>query len=845
MLRILQALLAIGVGSSLGAASLQPTQRGFLENYCLDCHDAESQKGEIEFDVVSVEWADQGNQALWERVLSVLESGGMPPKKKAQPTEAERASMVAWIDDTLSQQTDFGGTLSRRLNQVEYQSTIETLFGLKHFELPTGFPADREHHGFDNVGEGLVLSPPLLRAYQETARMVADRIFPVAMQLPESMTQTAEANDLTISYSSGKLVDGAMRLGMKCNPIFRSCTWPSRIEAAVSGVYTVAVDLSCYRPLENSPSMSAKIFARDVTSRDSVHHTQLRLLQEIQVERELPATFEFEAELYEGQTLVVHWANALLDSDRDDKDALEAYFIAREQETPDYLAAWHAMVKGQSQGFRGGVGWARVKSLLDGGDLRALSDEQRNAMLKRVRSNPVLYAETVVFEVFETGPALDVHGLKLVGPHRLIDGPRELESQRLRQILSGGEQDSDKIIREFLTRAFRRPVDDATLKVYVDLHSRHLAAGNSPDEAMHLVVRNVLLSPRFLYRCLTDGPLDPYDLAARLSYFLTSAPPDEALRSSATGGSLTSPNVLRREAMRLLPDHATAPLIVNFTGQWLDTRLLAEIMPDPGFKFQARDQESVKSEVEYFFHEMLHENRPMRDFIDPDFTWTSARVAKNIYGLISGFDKKKGNVVHRVSLQRGGRVGGVLGQAAVMMATANGVDTQPVLRGAWVLENILGLALPPPPNAVPPITPDSGGGGRTPRELLAAHTEASSCAYCHRKIDPVGFVLENFDPVGRWRDTWPGIQKTIDASSTLPDGTKIRDIEDFKAWLVGNIDQFSQCLAEKLMTYATGRFPNYSERKEIASIVAGNHEAGNGFRDLVMALIESETFRNK
>jgi hypothetical protein len=234
----------------------------------------------------------------------------------------------------------------------------------------------------------------------------------------------------------------------------------------------------------------------------------------------------------------------------------------------------------------------------------------------------------------------------------------------------------------------------------------------------------------------------------------------------------------------------------------------------------------------------------MTDFIDPDFTWTTGRMAKNVYGLKSGYNKKKDKAIHRVTLPRGGRIGGLLGQSAVMMATANGVDTQPVLRGVWVLENIMGMPPPPPPKSVPALTPDTQG-ATTPRELLSTHTDSESCAGCHRKIDPVGFALENFDPVGRWREKWPEINQEIDASATMHDGTEISDVVDLKAWLVANINQFSECLSEKLLTYATGRVPNYSERKEIARIVEKNEENGKGFQDLMIALIESETFRTK
>jgi hypothetical protein len=823
------------------ADPLHQASQAFLDNYCLDCHDADTQKGEINLEFSKIDWSEKGTLFLWERVLNALQSGVMPPKKKRQPKAKERRAMTAWIDGELSRHSTIGGTLARRLNQAEYLATIRSLFDLKNFTLPPGFPADREHHGFDNVGEGLVLSPPLLESYDETAKRVADEIFPPIRKSHKPSSHKAEPKDLVISYSSSKIVDGAMRLGMKCDPIQRSCTWPSRIETEASGVYRFKITLSSFRGA--GKPMTAKILARDVASTDGVSHQTLRLLKEIKVTSESPRTFEFEAELYEGQTPVLHWANAILDSDRTDKADLEKFFRNKDEENPRYLAAWHAMLNGeQGQGFRGGIGWERVKKQLTREDLPEISEKEKQAVLKKIVGNPVLHAETVVFDVFENGPALEIHGVEVDGPHRIVDGPRDVERQRLQKQFVGNDTRPEKVIHRFLTAAFRRPVDDETVKAYLGLYDRHLVAGHTHNEAMHLLIRNALISPRFLYRCLNDGPLDDHDLATRLSYFLTGAPPNSRLVDKASAGKLAG--ALRAEATRLLPRSASALMIKNFTGQWLDTRLLSEIMPDPKFKFLPSDELSAKSEVEHFFLEMLKENRPMTDFIDPDFTWTSGRVAQNVYGLKKGFDKKKKNNIHRVVLPRGGRFGGVLGQAAVMMATANGVDTQPVLRGVWVLENILGTPPPPPPKSVPALTPNTRG-STTPRELLSAHTKEVSCAGCHRQIDPVGFVLENFDPVGRWRTEWPGINHPIDASSILPDGTKIRDIVDFKAWLVKNIDRFSECLAEKLMTYATGRVPNYSERKEIAALVEKNHDTGNGFRDLVLALIASETFRTK
>ena len=303
---------------------------------------------------------------------------------------------------------------------------------------------------------------------------------------------------------------------------------------------------------------------------------------------------------------------------------------------------------------------------------------------------------------------------------------------------------------------------------------------------------------------------------------------------------------LRAEAERLLPKRADTPMVRNFTGQWLGTRKLASIMPDPAFQFSEADLAMARQEVEWLFAEMMGKNLPMTDFIDPDFTYAARSFAARNYGYKGGAAEAgdDGRRVTRLPLTRGGRHGGLLGMAGTMTATANGVDTQPVLRGVWMLDRILGMPPPPPPSDVPALTPDIGG-ATTPRELLAAHTKEPRCASCHTTIDPFGLVLENYDPVGRWRETWPKSHKKIEAAVVLPDGTAVRDAVELKRWLVTNIDVFSVSFGEKLLMYATGRAMNFAERREIETIVAEVRRTGGGARDLTLALLESRTFRTR
>ena len=833
-----------------------------LAEYCIDCHDAGSKKGDLDLDLAAVDWTLEKNRALWERVLVVNEQGLMPPPKKDQPSDEERARLVEWLDSSLLGNTPIGGTLPRRLSRSEYQNTVRKLFSLPEFELPLGFPHDTELHGFDNLGEGLVLSPPLLETYSSAAWQIADEIYPPKKPVEKSSIRTAEPEDMVISFSATSVRGNALRLASRHPNIMRSCTWPSRIEVKTSGVYRITVSGSTFKPISNEP-MVLELTAREVSASDRSNIDKFRVIQEISFGTESPKSVSFEAELYEGQTVMMRWVNAEMSHDGKELEKLMRVKLA---ENPRYLAAWQKAVfpngktnKPRVTILRGANGWRIVKKHIADPELdmshATMDSKMTKALLTAFRKGMTNLADAVCHNYFENGPSLELHGLKVEGPLKRVDGPKDQRRHELRKKMAGVDQGTlsageyaRTMLGNFLPRAFRRPVAEETVASYLAIAEKHWATGHSFEEGMHLLVRNILISPRFLYRAIGPEKMDDHDLAMRLSYFLTQGPPDATLIDLANRKRLSEAWVLKREATRLMPTTWDHPFVQSFTRQWLDTELLPEIMPDPKFNFTPYYVKMARDEIEHSFAEMLRENRPMTDFIDPDFTYTSGLFARNIYSFNVESKDKPGSTgdrkLRRVPLKRGGRVGGLLGQSGIMMATANGVDTQPVLRGVWVLENLLGSPPPPPPKDVPALTPDTQG-TTNPREMLTAHTKEDSCMVCHRRIDPVGFVLENYDPVGRWRTEWPKGAGKIDPTGVLPDGTPVNDVADFKSWLTANVDQFSECLAEKLMTYATGRLPNYTERKEIAKIVKENHQNGNGFRDLMLALVESETFRTK
>ena len=465
--------------------------------------------------------------------------------------------------------------------------------------------------------------------------------------------------------------------------------------------------------------------------------------------------------------------------------------------------------------------------------------------------------ETMSCYKFTTGPAINIHRMGITGPLRLIEDDDEAAQQRITARFLGerkGRSDDDyvrTILQPFLDRVFRRPATEGQVAKYVGIARQHQSEGNSFEQGLHLAVRAALCSPNFLYRGQRPGRLDDYDLAARLSYFLTSFPPDDTLRKLATQGKLSDPNVLESQTRRLLKHSRSKFFLESFIGQWLDLRLLPNIMPDPRLlNWKDQDLAAVTRETELFVAEILRENHPLETFIDPDFTYLNKRNAK-LYGI----KHPNSDTMTRVKLQPGGRRGGILTQASVMMATANGVDTQPVLRGVWLLDNILGDPAPEPPSNVPAVEPDTSG-ATSIRELLERHMEDASCAGCHKKIDPPGFALENFDPIGRWRDHYPVYQRVdgkvvrkdgqpVDALGTLADGTELRDVTDLKRYLVANIDIFGNCLAEKLLAYATARKPGFGDSREVEGLVKDVRGRGNGFQDLIVAIVLSEAFRTK
>jgi len=470
------------------------------------------------------------------------------------------------------------------------------------------------------------------------------------------------------------------------------------------------------------------------------------------------------------------------------------------------------------------------------------------------------------------GPGLVIQWVEVEGPlvdswpprsHRLLFGdlPQKplADGSGRREIVSDRPLvDADRVLRDFARRAFRRPVTDAEVRPFVDRVQAKLDQGASFEEALRVGLRAVLMSPHFLFLRETPGRLDDYALASRLSYFLWSSMPDDRLFELAEQGVLGRPETLRQEVERMLDDPRATAFTEHFVGQWLGLRAIDDTMPDRMLYPEFDDVLKVSSvkETQLFFDEVLRHDLSLTNFVASDFAMLNGRLARH-YGIpgIEGLGFRK------VALSPHSRRGGVLTMASVLKVTANGTTTSPILRGAWVLERILGTPPPKPTVDIEAVEPDIRG-ATTIREQLAKHRDRAECASCHAQIDPPGFALENYDVIGGWRDRYRSLGEgepvvvdgrkrryrhgpKVDAADVLPDGRRFADIDEYKQLLLADKDRLAYALAEKLSAYATGAAPTPADHAELEAVVDRVRAKHYGFRSLIHEVVQSAVFQSK
>jgi hypothetical protein len=448
------------------------------------------------------------------------------------------------------------------------------------------------------------------------------------------------------------------------------------------------------------------------------------------------------------------------------------------------------------------------------------------------RLGPAVYEVTVNGPFEPTGPG-DTPSRRRIFIRR-PDGPED-EDECARQILS-----------KLLRRAYRRPVDDEDLKTPMRFFREGREAGGF-DAGIEQALAAILVNPQFLFRIERDPSALPQsgayrvgdvELASRLSFFLWSSIPDDELLDAAERGELSRPEVLKRQVRRMLADERAGSLVTNFADQWLYLRNLESVTPDarlfPDFDHNLR--QSFRRETELLFESVLREDRSVLDLLDPGYTHLDERLARH-YGI----PQVSGSRFRRVPIAEGSRRGGILRQGSVLSVTSYATRTSPVLRGKWILENLLGTPPPPPPPDVPALEDNTVAAALPVRERLAAHRANTACASCHDLIDPVGFSLENFDAVGRWREVELG--RPVDASGGLPDGSEFSGVDGLERALLERPELFARTLTEKLLTFALGRGLTHHDAPAVRRIVRDARADGYRFSSLVLGVIDSVPFR--
>ena len=828
-MRSLLPILALGWALTLPAADI-PGLQPFLTKHCFDCHDAESHKGGLRLDNLPVDFRDGKTAAIWAGVYDKVLSGEMPPKKKARPPQPDVAVLTKELHTRLQaasieQQRTKGRVLVRRLNATEYETALQDLLGT-NVALRELLPEDRTTAGFDNVSSGLDLSSTHFLSYQEAAAKAIASVIPPCPPLPIATTRTGQdmtKNGPNFKQTLGRSakLEGDSLFFYSQLPLYGLCATPT---VQAPGRYRIQIKAAAVGA-EGKPIsvgfMTVKFTGGEVP-----------LLREVRdIPPGAPKVIEYEVELERNQAFVVN--------------LLTTWRIGGAVKTLDAYTG---------PGLR--VDWLKIE-----GPINAYPGPAYANLFGDLPLKPRSIAKAL-----NEGAKTVFDGKNWTVQNWLNDPPVPVSAKP--------KEDAARLIRTFLPRAFRRPVSDATVQHFVKKVHARLDLKYTFYEAMAYGYKLILSSPDFLL--LTDSPstvanaqgdltstkLDDYALASRLSFFLWSSVPDETLLSAARKGELSRPEILRAQVERMLNSPKAHRFTENFTGQWLDLRKISATIPDPQLysDFDYLLLAAMPRETHSFFEEILSKDLSLLNFVDSDWSMLNERLAK-LYG-VPGVN---GDAIRKVTLPKDSHRGGVMTQASILKVTADGTRTSPVLRGKWVLDNIIGKPPAPPPADVPAIEPDIRG-ATTIRAQLAKHRNVPACASCHNHIDPPGFALENFDPIGNWREFYRaptrvgraeivnlpytggrGVYRGLDVEKggQTPEGRPFKDIVDYKKLVLQDKDQLARSLTSKLMIYSTGGDIQFADREVVEGIVAKLRQKNYGLRTLVHEIVQSRVFLNK
>ena len=769
---------------STGAVPPGSSHRRTIDRYCVTCHNQKLKTAGLMLDAADVANPGAGAE-VWEKVARKLRTSTMPPPNMPQPSAEERGALQSWLETSLDEaaaaKPDPGRTDTlRRLNRTEYQNAIRDLL-LLEIDATSLLPPDESGYGFDNVTVG-DLPPALLDRYISAAQKIS-RLATGSAQGPLQSDIIRAAPDLTQEEHAAGLPIGT-RGGVSIRYTF-----------ARDGEYDIQFYL-------------ARGYAGDIEGLRGTERHEIRLL----LDRQPIGTMTVQRP-----------------PDGDDS-LLDRNLKLRVPVT----AGPHEL----------GVTFLRNSaSLLETArqPLQAHFNERRHP-----RITPAI-AQVSITGPYAARGAGDTPSRRRIFVCRPAQARPSTSSGRP-ELAEGRQEDAcaRQILSTLMRRAYRRPVAEADLERPLAFY-REGKAGGDFDAGIERAVSAVLFNPEFLLRVEADPNgvkagipyrISDLELASRLSFFLWSSVPDDELLDTAIRGDLRRPDVLEKQARRMLADPRSFNLASNFAGQWLRLRNLESVSPNvrlyPDFDDNLR--QAFRQETELFFDSVLREDRSVLNLLRADYTFLNERLAKH-YGIPGVY----GSRFRRVTLAPESRRGGLLRHGSILSVTSYATRTSPVIRGVWVLSNLFGAPPPPPLPNVPAL--DGSVPANLPiRERLSAHRKDPVCASCHRTIDPVGFALENFDAVGRWREH-DGDNGAIDAEGGLPGAGALKGVAGLEEGLLRRPELFAGTLTEKLLTFALGRGVEYYDGPAVRKILREARPDGYRFSSLILGIVKSVPFQ--
>jgi mono/diheme cytochrome c family protein len=802
-------LVAVAVASLRATSPGEPPQapavsdaaaaRAVIDRYCVTCHNQRLKTAGLALDALDLSTVG-GSVEVWEKVVRKLRAHEMPPPNAPRPSAPVLARTAAWFEaaaDAFAQANPNPGRVAvHRLNRREYANAIRDLLDLELDPRALLANDEPDQLSFENLASVLSVSPALLDNYLSAAYRVSRLALADPATPPVVETYTVPMNLVQDDRIGDDLPFGSQ------GGLFVTHHFPA------DGDYEFKVTLRRQLYLY-------------LVGMGEPHQLDVR------VDGKRVARFQVGGE-GKGRTAPESFAG----NTQGDPE-WEVYM---------HTADEHLRVKVPVTAGSHSVGVSFVRRYREPEGI--LQPPQRGFART---TNELYYGSPAVDHVSIAGPFARADAASRQAPadspsRRRIFTCRPAARRDSRESASE-EPCARQILSALASRAYRRPLASADMDVLLDFFQAGRAEGGF-ESGIERGLERILASPSFLFRVVTRPPapsgpfrLTDLDLASRLSFFVWSSIPDEALLREATAGRLRSPEMLRRQVRRLLADARSSALVDGFAIQWLKLGKIAGVVPDvdafPDFDENLRD--AMMQETRAFVATQLRENRPIPELISADYSFLNERLAKH-YGIRDVY----GSHMRKVGFTDGVR-GGLLGQAAIMTATSYPNRTSPVLRGKWLLDTILGSPPPAPPPDVPSLEEGASKTGTlSMREQMEAHRRNPTCAACHVRMDPLGFSLENFDALGKYRTATAA--GPVDSAATMPDGTEVRGVAGLKRLIAAEQDMFVRTFTEKLLSYALGRGIEASDMPAVRAIARQSASGGYRWSDIVEAIAVSTPF---